>query len=105
MERENSRNDFAFLARIEAQPRTQYQKDIVPQYDAVTRYMEEPMTYQHRRTGVEREDPSAQGLGPSLRLDVQQQHEQRYWRAPEVDGLFAGIGCWADEFPREESKM
>lgn len=98
MERENGGNDFSFLARIESQSRNQYRKDIAPEYDAVARYLEEPLTYQHRRTGVEREYFSAQALSPSfIILDEQRQYQQQYWRAPDVDGLFAGIGSWADE--------
>ena len=105
MERENSRNDFAFLARVEAHSRHLYRKDIAPEYNAVTRYVEEPLKYQHRRTGVEREEASTQALGPSFLLEDPQQLQQRYWRAPQVDGMFAGIGSWADErsIPRERT--
>ena len=75
MERENSRNDFSFLARIEPQSRNQYRKDNTPDYDAITGYVEEPMTYQHRITGVERDKSSAQASGPSIILDGQRQHQ------------------------------
>ncbi|KAL8729384.1 MAG: hypothetical protein Q9166_004777 [cf. Caloplaca sp. 2 TL-2023] len=104
MERENSRNDFSFLALIEQQQRDQYLNDTAPTYNAITRYMEEPMKYEHRRTCVEQDTSFADPLDRCFFLDGQQQ--RRHWRAPEVDGMLAGGGIWADESStRKESEQ
>ncbi|KAL8760160.1 MAG: hypothetical protein Q9184_003417 [Pyrenodesmia sp. 2 TL-2023] len=111
MEGENSRNDFSLLARTEARPCEQQRNDPGLEYRAIVRYMEEPMKYQHTRTGVERHTSSSDTSHSDVILDEpqrekqQEQQQHQHWQTPMVDNILAGVGGWADEYLAKKESL
>ncbi len=99
MERENSRHDFSFLACTDTRPCEQQRNDPAPNYRAIVRYVTEPIKYDHRRTGVERDTSYARFPYPKILLEGSQhgQQQQQQWNAPMMEGSLAGVGSWAAE--------
>ena len=92
MERENSRNDFSFLERKRVDQHDMNHQDMASEYDAIARYMEEPINHDHQRTGVERHTSATRAdLGHVLDDPPKQ---QRRWMEPRTAGSLAGIGSW-----------
>lgn len=107
MVRKNSGNDFSFLARAQTQQSAKSRIDTAPEYNAIARFLEEPMDYEHQRMEGEQVASFADLVNPPFLLDPSQQHQeqtQECWRKPEMDVILTGVGSWAEEAPtRNES--